>query len=100
MSASEGRSSPRRCASNVPGVSIITSFHAGEHIRADHDEALVVVAAGKDGRPVMPTRSFGRDETGWPVLGRIFGRSFVAAEWLLVVEALNGISMNSAFRRY
>jgi hypothetical protein len=34
-------------------------------------EALAVIAATRDGRTLMMLRNFTRDESGWPVLGRI-----------------------------
>ena len=44
-------------------------------------EALAVIAATRDGRTLMMLRNFTRDESGWPVLGRITTHSHLTQEW-------------------
>jgi hypothetical protein len=62
-------------------------------------EALAVIAATRDGRTLMMLRNFTRDESGWPVLGRITTHSRLTQEWRPVLAALNQLATGSAFRR-
>jgi len=68
-------------------------------LRPERDEALVVVAATRDGRRLMMLREFSRDNLGWPVLGKISTFSQLTAEWRPVLAALNQLPTGSSFRR-
>ena len=84
-----------------PGVKRPVHQHKGTFydIKPERGEVLLVVAATSDGRRVSLQRHFARDEAGWPVLGRVASTTRLGPEWRVVVEALNGLPLNSAFRR-
>lgn len=67
-------------------------------LKPERGEALAVISATRDGRRIMMLREFTRDESGWPVLGKITTDSRLTHEWRPVLAALNQLPTGSAFR--